>query len=69
MSQGGSVGDDRVEAVAMTEDGSVILAGSTTGVWGKANMGSGDFTAIKLDAGGDLVWAWQVNSVSLFKRV
>lgn len=60
MVQGGSKANDRVHTVAFTEDGSVILAGSTTGVWGEANRGLGDFAASKLDSEGNLIWTWQV---------
>lgn len=69
LCQGGSSADDRVHAVATTEDGSVILAGSTTGVLGEVSMGSGDFAAIKLDADGYTVWTWQVNCVLISKHV
>ena len=65
LTQDGSATDDTLHAVALTKDGSVILAGSTTGVWGEASIGSDDFAAVKLDAEGNLLWAWQVNRVFL----
>lgn len=61
MAQGGSDANDRVNTVALAGDGSVILAGSTTGVWSEDNIGLKDFAASKLDSDGNLVWTWQVN--------
>ena len=61
--QGGSAADDTVHTVTLTEGGSVILAGSTTGVWGEAHVGSEDFAASKLDAAGNLIWTWQVKNM------
>ena len=45
-----SAGHDYLKGAAITDDGSVVLAG------GK----DGDFGAVKLDANGTKVWAWQV---------
>lgn len=44
-------GDNRVNAVDMGRDGSVVLAGSS----------DRDFVVIKLDASGRLLWHFQVN--------
>lgn len=60
LSQRESSGDDVVHTVALSEDGSVIMAGSTTGVLGESIVDPGDFAAAKLDADGNLVWTWQV---------
>lgn len=58
--QGGTTGDDKVNAAAMAEDGSVLMAGWTSGTWGEAEAGFYDFVAVKLDAAGKLLWNWQV---------
>lgn len=55
--------------MALAGDGSVILAGSTTGVWSEHNIGLKDFAASKLDSDGNLVWTWQVNCDSLLYPV
>lgn len=47
----------------------MILAGSTTSVWGEEHIGSGDFAASKLDADGTLVWTWQVNCRFIFSHL
>lgn len=72
QSQDGGDGFDRLNAVAMTEDGSCVLAGYTSGEWGgQHNLGGNDFAAVKLDANGIVLWRWQVprslheNSTSL----
>lgn len=49
-------------AVAVSGDGSVVLGGSTTNMWGDPLAGSSDFKAYKLDAEGMLLWTWQVES-------
>ena len=53
-----------VTSLAMAEDGSVVLAGSTTGDWNTTNAGEPDFAVLKLDGDGTLVWKWQVTHVS-----
>lgn len=60
--QGGTTGDDKVNAAAMAEDGSVLMAGWTSGTWGEAEAGFYDFVAVKLDAAGKLLWNWQGGS-------
>ena len=65
LTQDGSAADDTLHAVALTKDGSAILAGSTSGVWGEASIGLDDFAALKLDAEGELLWTWQVHRVFL----
>lgn len=47
----------------MADDGSVVLAGRTSGNWSGTNAGSVDMAAVKLDAEGDIVWKWQVNQL------
>lgn len=47
----------------MADDGSVVLAGSTTGDWVGVNNGDHDLAALKLDANGTLLWKWQVRKV------
>ena len=56
----GTEGDDYFNAGGMASDGSVILAGVTTGGYAAENAGSNDFVVIKLDDGGEVVWKWQV---------
>ena len=60
--QGGSSFHVVANAVAVSGDGSVVLGGSTTNMWGDPLGGSSDFTAYKLDAEGMLLWTWQVES-------
>lgn len=67
--QGGSTGEGTAHTMALADDGSVILAGSTAGVWGKEGTGSGDFAAHKLDEDGNLIWTWQVNCRSLLSHL
>lgn len=43
-------GDNRIDAAAMCQDGSVVLAG----------VGGNDSHVIKLDDGGGLLWHFQV---------
>lgn len=58
--QGGSAGNDLIFAVAIAEDGSVVLAGRTNGSWVGENAGQSDFAAVKLQADGKEIWRWQV---------
>ena len=46
----------------MASDGSVVLAGSTTGGYAEKNAGSDDFVVIKLDEYGKVLWTWQVRN-------
>lgn len=58
--QSGVSGSDVVYDVAIGNDGSVFLAGTTFGDWNDTNAGDSDFAAAKLDADGNEVWRWQV---------
>lgn len=59
--QDGSTASDNFVASAMGPDGSVVLAGVTTGTWSDSFVGGTfDFAAVKLDSNGDEVWRWQV---------
>lgn len=73
LGQDGIVGHDIANAVAMAEDGSVVIAGHSRGHFldrstVEADNSStlfphwlgGDFAAIKLDSGGAELWRWQV---------
>ena len=51
---------DYCYAVAMADDGSVVVGGYTEGDWSGDNAGDNDFVAVKLDATGEEVWVWQV---------
>ena len=44
----------------MGSDGSVFLAGDTSGDWDGVNEGGRDFAACKLDVNGTEIWRWQV---------
>lgn len=47
----------------MAVNGSVVMAGYTSGDWdGEVHAGGDDFAAVKLDADGNEVWRWQVGS-------
>ena len=48
--------------LAMWEDGSTVLAGSTAGDWHGTNAGNSDFAACKLTPDGEVQWKWQVLS-------
>lgn len=77
LRQDGTVGHDLANAVAIAEDGSVVIAGHSRGdflglgtVEGKDSSSlsprwlGGDFAAIKLDSSGAEVWRWQVRRQS-----
>ena len=50
----------------MTEDGSFVMGGKTTGDWSEVgSSGGSDFAAVKLDADGKEVWKWQVRGSCL----
>lgn len=48
----------------MGGDGSLVLAGYTTGDLGGPNSGETDLVAVKLSSDGDVVWRWQVGAES-----
>lgn len=58
--QNGTNDNDFVTAACAGEDGSFVLAGVSTGDWSGLNVGSNDFTAIKVDSEGGEIWRWQV---------
>ena len=58
--KGGTNVGDYCYAVAMADDGSVVVGGYTEGDWSGDNAGDNDFVAVKLDATGEEVWVWQV---------
>lgn len=61
VEQDGTSSTDRPDAIAAVgTDGSIVLAGWTSGDWDAANEGDGDFAAVKLDADGVQLWTWQV---------
>ena len=51
FSKDGSAGSDRLFGAALSDDGSVVLAGV---------MNGNDFAAVKLDVNGTKIWIWQV---------
>lgn len=61
--QDGTAGVDNATDLALVEDGSAVLSGSTTGDWNVTNLGGTDFAALKLDADGELLWKWQVTTM------
>lgn len=65
--QNGSGSFDVANAIAMKDDGSVVVAGSTAGDWDIPSIGGRDFAAFSLDANGDLLWKWQVYILILYK--
>lgn len=58
--QGGTAFADVLSTVLVDEDGSVILAGYTSGSWTESNAGEEDYLVIKLDSDGKEIWVWQV---------
>ena len=62
LSQDGTVSTDYVMAIAMGDDGTVVLVGYTYGDWSTTNAGSSDCVAMKLNGDGTMSWAWQVKS-------
>ena len=44
----------------MAGDGSVVLAGASSGNWSGLNRGGQDFAAVKIDSDGNEIWRWQV---------
>lgn len=60
---------DVLDGVAVGQDGSIVMAGSSAGAWTTKHDGLGDFVAVKLDANGTELWRWQVgNGVWLFRQ-
>ena len=57
---GTGLNDTFKAAAASGGDGSVILAGSSSGNWSGVTLGEMDFIAIKLDSDGNEMWRWQV---------
>lgn len=47
-------------ASAARADGSIVLAGYTTGDWDGAAAGITDFAAVAVDEDGEELWRWQV---------
>lgn len=62
MKQGGTSEDDVFLGGGMGDNSSVILVGSSYGNWADTNKGGEDFIAVKLDADGNILWKWQVNT-------
>lgn len=62
VEQEGTDDSDKMHAIAMGKDGSVVLAGSTDGNWNAhPSDGTHDFAAVKLDVDGNVLWRWRVN--------
>ncbi|CAM9406721.1 unnamed protein product, partial [Ascophyllum nodosum] len=57
--QDGTDEDDGCKAVAVGEEGSVILAGYTCGNWTTTQVGVCDVLVVKLDLNGTVMWTWQ----------
>ena len=65
--KGGTEEDDYCNGAAMANDGSIIVAGESSGDWGDTMAGFDNFVAVKLDAAGKQIWVWLVSHVrSLF---
>lgn len=60
MVQDGTEEDDDAFAAVGANDGSVIIAGYTSGSYENMNAGSPDFVAVKIDCDGNPIWQWQV---------
>lgn len=58
--QGGTAFADVLSTVLVGENGSIILAGFTSGSWIENNAGEEDYLVIKLDSDGNEIWVWQV---------
>lgn len=67
--QGGTEKQDLILNAVMVDNGSVVLAGLTTGNWSGENAGVVDFAAVKLDAEGVEVWRWQVGGRCLDRGI
>ena len=51
---------DIVVSSAVAPNGSVVLAGKSSGLWKGNGFGATDATAVKIDSNGREVWRWQV---------
>lgn len=61
--QGGTAFADVLSTVLVGGDGSVVLAGYTSGSWtGSSNAGEEDYLVVKLDSDGNEIWVWQVRT-------
>ncbi|CAN0401618.1 unnamed protein product, partial [Scytosiphon promiscuus] len=60
ISQDGTSGDDRLNAVTVQSDGTIVLGGSTEGDFDGSNAGGNDFVIVALDDDGNEIWRWQV---------
>ena len=63
IDQGGTGSADVGSAIAMWEDGSIVLAGETEGDWNGTNLGLIDLAAFKLNEDGTLQWKFQVTQL------
>ena len=61
----GTEDGDSAESVVIAEDGSILVALETDGVWDGDNVGGDDFAVVKLDADGTEIWRWQVSEEGL----
>lgn len=60
--QGGTTVADVLSTVLVDEEGSVIMAGYTSGSFLETGAGEEDYLAVKLDSDGNEIWIWQVQS-------
>ena len=60
FAQNGTSGEDELRSVAIAQDGSIVVAGGTSGSYDRESEGGFDFVALKLDSNGNVQWAWQV---------
>jgi hypothetical protein len=66
LAQEGTADDDYARAVAADADGNAYVAGDTLGsIDGNPNAGSRDAFVMKIDAGGNVVWAVQIGSADI----
>lgn len=67
LAQDGTSDVDGLAGAAVGDDGSIVLAGYTNGIWDEIGFTNddSDFAAVKLRADGAEVWRWQVNDVHL----
>lgn len=59
--QDAGTGREVGRGLAIADDGSILLAGYTTGDWDGENAGLQDFAAVKLDSYSNESWRWQVS--------
>lgn len=60
--QTGSDEKDEILGASAGSGGSVVLSGFTNGNWSGTHRGSRDYTAMKLDSDGEVVWRLQVTA-------